>query len=249
MRSLCLSLLTLFALVGGCHKDCVMPPCPVGGFDFNTCNCTGLDGDIDATTNGGFMTSVSGSKMLNTLSSTEKAQLCSDVTTFTFDTFAPDECLNYALQSTAYAATQNGALSDSSLQSSCSSTYDLCVASTDGGGSTTPPSSDGAATSPTPIDAGNPCDALFATDCGATVAELSSCYSDVAQAFDAVPACKTVTRSELAALVQDGGPLSGTGATPTSCAAFEAKCPGVFSSGSSGSGSSGGGTDAASAGP
>ena len=249
MRSLCLSLLTLFALVGGCHKDCVMPPCPVGGFDFNTCNCTGLDGDIDATTNGGFMTSVSGSKMLNTLSSTEKAQLCSDVTTFTFDTFAPDECLHYALQSTAYAATQNGALSDSSLQSSCSSTYDLCVASTDGGGSTTPPSSDGAATSPTPIDAGKPCDALFATDCGATVAELSSCYSDLAQAFEPIPACKTVTRSELAALVQDGGPLSGTGATPTSCAAFEAKCPGVFSSGSSGSGSSGGGTDAASAGP
>jgi hypothetical protein len=248
MRSFCLSLLTLFSLVGGCHKDCVMPPCPAGGFDFNTCRCTGLDGGLDATANGGFMTSVSGSKMLNTLSSTEKAQLCSDVTTFTFDTFAPDECRGYALQSTEYAATQNGTLSDSSLQSSCSSTYDLCVASTDGGGSTTPPSSDGATTSIT-VDAGNPCDALFATDCGATVAELSSCYSDLAEAFDAVPACKTLTRSELAVLVQDGGPLGGTGATPASCAAFEAKCPGFFSSSSSGSGSSGGGTDAASAGP
>jgi hypothetical protein len=204
--------------------------------------CSSPSGSADAALagtigDGGFVTSVSGSEMLNSLSSSEKAQLCANATTFTFDTLAPDECRGYALQSTNSAATQDGTLSDSSLQSSCSSTYELCVASAEDGGSTTPPSWDGATTGPVSVDAGNPCDALFATDCSATVAELSSCYSDLARAYTALPSCDTVTRSDLAALARDGGPLSGSNATPASCAALESRCPGIFSSGSSGSGS------------
>jgi hypothetical protein len=186
---------------------------------------------------GGFLTSVSGTKTLNALSSSEKSQLCADVNTFAFGTLAPDECRGYSLESTNYAATQDGTLSNSSLQSSCSSTYDTCFASTDGGVATTPLTSDGATTAPIPVDAGNPCETLFAADCSATVAELSSCYSDLARAYTALPSCDTVTRSDLAALARDGGPLSGSNETPASCAALESRCPGIFSSGSSGSGS------------
>jgi hypothetical protein len=186
---------------------------------------------------GAFQTNVSGTKKLNSLSLSERSQLCADANTFAFGTLAPDECRGYSLESTYYAATQDGTLSDSSLQSTCSSTYDTCVASTDGGTATTPLTSDGATTAPVPVDAGNVCDMLFPADCSATVAELSSCYSDLAEAYTALPACDTVTRSDLAALARDGGPLSGSNATPASCTALESTCPGIFSSGSSGSGS------------
>jgi len=175
--------------------------------------CSSPSGSVDAASagtmaDGGFLTAVSGTKTLNSLSPSERAQLCADASAFADGTLAPDECRGYSLDSTSYAATQDGTLSDSSLQMACSSTYDTCLASTNGGGTTTPPTLDGATTVPLPGDAGSPCDALFAADCSATVAELSSCYSDLAQAYTAVPSCSTVTRSGLAALTGDGGPLS-----------------------------------------
>jgi hypothetical protein len=30
--------------LSACKKDCTLPPCPAGGFDFMTCKCTGFDG-------------------------------------------------------------------------------------------------------------------------------------------------------------------------------------------------------------
>jgi hypothetical protein len=32
----------------GCSTKCVMPPCPPGGFDFNSCRCLPLDAGADS---------------------------------------------------------------------------------------------------------------------------------------------------------------------------------------------------------
>jgi hypothetical protein len=174
-----------------------------------------------------FTTSVSGSKPLNTLTTSDKAQLCADVVRYESSSdFARAQCKSSGVLTASLLASFEPSLSDTDLRAACTQTYDACLSSAADAGSS------GAGSM-------GMCDSSVSipADCVATVAEYSACVSDLPSLVGgSFPECSALTR---ASLNTDAGTVdvSGTPNTPA-CNTFSAKCPGAFGS----TGGSDGGT-------
>jgi hypothetical protein len=172
--------------------------------------------DSGQTRDGGEITSVDGSASLNNLSPSQMSQLCSDVDKFSTGTLVRDVCRLQAYSATAAAAAANQNESDADLRTACSTTYEQCAGPSDaavagnaGGG----------------LD-GGVCAGLSSSQCTATVAELTTCLSDLNGAYQAVPDCSALSRTSLTI---DAGPTATKGAIaiPGSCVTLNANCPGT----------------------
>jgi hypothetical protein len=152
--------------------------------------------------------------MLNTLTASEKAQLCTDVSTF-FSSSAVlmSECrLSGVLSATAVPPSTTPAPMPE-LQTACTSTYDECIKPRADAGASATVNCDTSLTVP--------------ATCLATVTEYAACISDFPQSLGAsAPACSTLTRASLSI---DAGVSSTVGGLPTTsaCNALVAKCPDV----------------------
>jgi len=172
--------------------------------------CGGSGGGGGAAS-GGFSTSVSGSAILGALSPTQQMQLCSDSVSYLSDTIEAPECKEVGFEVTEELASIDTTDTDSELQSACTSAYSSCLGSI---------GADGGAGS---------CDfsELTASNCTATVATLSACLTDIANAVaqeaNTVPSCSAITRAGLSSAASiDGGEVT---ASSLNCAALEQMCP------------------------
>jgi hypothetical protein len=156
---------------------------------------------------GGSVTSVSGSKSLNTLTAAEKTQLCNDSGAYAGRVLSKaNACKAIAFLGGIFA--DPPPQTDAEAQAACMTTYNQCLAAPATGGT-------------------NTCDDIPA-NCTATVDQYSACLSEgvaaASQTFAAFPSCNMVT------LMSNPGGSGGSGgtSTPTSaaCMAFQAACPG-----------------------
>ncbi len=146
---------------------------------------------------GAFTTTVGSDTKLDTLSSSQAMQLCSDFNTYALK-LAVDSCKLFGLVGASFS----GATSDADLQAACTASYDSCLTS-DGGTSNCDPTT--VMSSP--------------TTCTATVGDLSSCLDATAALYAQIPSCGDLTAASLGA--QSGGD-AGIASSPPSCAPFEA---------------------------
>jgi hypothetical protein len=155
---------------------------------------------------GGAVTTVSSSKALNTLSASEKTQLCNDSGAYAGRAISKADICKFGV---LFAVLLANPQTDAQARTICTSEYNQCLQAPASGSSSTVT-----------------CDEIPA-NCTATVGQYSACLSDgitaVSQTFAAIPSCSTLTLSDLD---QGGSSGSDGGTTSAACAAFEAACPG-----------------------
>lgn len=180
--------------------------------------CSGGSAKSDAgkREDGGAITTVDGSASLSNLSPSQMTQLCTDVNGFTAGTLVPDVCRLQAYFATVAAAAANQNESDTALRTACSATFEQCVGPSDAGI---------AGHDAGGLD-GGACAGLSSSQCTATVAELTSCLSDLNGAYQAIPACSALSRTSLTTDAASTG-TKGTIPIPGSCVTLNAKCPGT----------------------
>ena len=167
-------------------------------------SATGGASGVDA--GGTSVTSISGSKPLNTLTTAEANQLCGDAGSYYARSISKSNSCKFTALSFALSSS---APTEADLQAGCSSTESACDQSDAGTGTTT-------------------CDAIPST-CAATVAQYSACIKDEAALFtqtvSALPGCSTLTRAGFDAIYAALGNLPGGATPPASCAALATACP------------------------
>ena len=157
------------------------------------------------------VTTVDGTKPLNTLTAAETTQLCNDIDAYMGKGVSKANlCKMAAVMDAAFG----GPTSDAAAQAACTSVYNQCMAA---------PASSSTQT----------CDPIPAT-CTATVAQFSACATDslvaLNQVLGAIPSCNAITLAELSS---SSGTTTDTTTTPASCQAFETACPTYSVSGGS----------------
>jgi len=159
------------------------------------------------------VTTVDGTKPLNTLTAAETTQLCNDTGAYMERVVSKaNTCKMAATMAAAFASPT----SDAAAQAACTPVYNQCMA--------------GPASSTTQT-----CDPIPA-DCTATVAQYSACVTDslvaLNQLLGAIPSCNAITLAELSDS-STGGTTTDT-TTPASCQAIESACPSFLVPGASG---------------
>ena len=158
------------------------------------------------------VTTVDGTKPLNTLTAAETTQLCNDTDAYMERVVSKaGMCKMAATMAAAFASPT----SDATAQAACTPIYNQCMA--------------GPASSTTQT-----CDPILA-NCTATVAQYSACATDslvaLNQVLGAIPSCNAITLAELSST---GGTTTATTTTSASCQAFESACPGFLVPGATG---------------
>jgi len=162
---------------------------------------SGTGGTASSSTAVGSVTTLSGTKTLDSLTATEASQLCTDI--YAYYGRAIPRSLVCKASGLTYGVSSS-APTDALLQQNCATQEATCLQAT------TTNSKCGALPSP----------------CTATVEEYSACIADTAAAYkqsvSALIGCATVTHSDLA-----GVWTFITGAPPASCAALDLTCSGL----------------------
>jgi len=154
---------------------------------------------------GSSVTSVSGSKSLGTLTTSEQTKLCNDAGAYIGRSLSTaDFCRLLFVFTTLFSS---GA-TDATIQADCAMAVDQCSASaTSGGMSLT-------------------CDPI-PTSCTATVDQFSDCVrdevTDINQALAAIPSCNTITQASLMS-----GASSLEAIAPQSCTDLMNACPNYY---------------------
>ena len=153
-----------------------------------------------STSSGGSVTTLSGAKSLGSLTASEATQLCTD----TYGYYG--RVITRASLCKASGLTfsvSSSAPDDTTLQQNCKSRESTCLTNSN---------------SPTCSNIPQPCTA--------TIAEYSTCVTDIATAFGqgvaALAGCATVTRNDLSAVWDFS-----TAPLPSSCTSLDATCPGL----------------------
>lgn len=181
-----LSLLTVLAISAGIFLGC-------GG---------------GGTGSAGAVTSVNGTKPLNTLTAAESTQLCKDSGAYVGRAVSKvNACKALALVLTALGSPTT----EAQARATCASIYTPCLSA------------------PAASSSMDTCDSIPAT-CTATVAQYSACFSDqivaLNQVLAASPSCGTITLADLSDNGTGGGADGGTEPTSAACMTFETACPG-----------------------
>lgn len=170
---------------------------------------------------GGFSTSIPGGTKLSSLTTTQAAQLCTDLTTYEntqSSTQTTDGCKVAGIDAAFGAQTSSTTtLTDAQLQAACTAGSSACT-SVDAGSS-------GQALCDSTTFAGEP------TTCTSSVSDVQKCLSDMSTAnaayYAALPSCGALTSATLASaeasLNGDGGDSNGP-PTPASCMPIETNC-------------------------
>ncbi|HEY0705498.1 MAG TPA: hypothetical protein VGG33_01805 [Polyangia bacterium] len=168
-------------------------------------------GSSDNKTGGAFSSSVPGSAPLNTLTPAQTSTLCKELGTYVEGALKPLTCQLGGFTVAAFSAIDPRA-TDAELKKACEDATAECLqqqGSPDGGAS-----------------GAGMCDPIPA-NCTATVAEMSACITDSANALkqsaSAIPTCASITRASLSS--DAGAPGGGEPPEPASCKALSAKCP------------------------
>ena len=159
---------------------------------------------------GGSVTSVSGSKPLGTLTSSEQTKLCNDTGAYIGRSLSKaDTCRLAAF----VLAALSGASTDAELRTACSMAESQCNSAPSSGGTT------------------GTCDPIPAS-CTATVDQYSACVSAevtaTKQSLQSIPSCSTITLADLTS----GGTGGDNAPPPQACVDFTAACPGYTVPGS-----------------
>jgi hypothetical protein len=165
---------------------------------------------------GTFSTGIPRSTVIGSLTPSQAQQVCQASGSYFAGNIAADgECKGEGFGAALFTAGFDSTATDTDLQNACSSAQSLC----EKGGSQ-------------PLDAGTSSTSSCTpppSDCTATIGEYEDCLNDahalLVKETASIPACNTLTRSELkaAATPTDGGGASVT--SPPSCTALQAKCP------------------------
>ncbi len=161
-----------------------------------------------------FSTSVPGSSPVDTLTPSQAAQFCSDVSSYlTKQVDNHASCQLAAVLATQAEAQQDTSLTDQELQAECTAFVPLaCAALADAGTSSGGGADGGAANCGT-------------AGCTATVSQVSACLNAsgpaIAQWEAMFPSCSMVTRAKLATLSLDAGPME-----PAACTVLDTTCAG-----------------------
>jgi hypothetical protein len=162
------------------------------------------------------VTSVDGTKPLNTLTAVETTQLCSDTDAYMAKVVPKTNgCKLSGVMAAAFASPASNA----EAQAACTTIYNQCMAA----GSGTPCAP--------PATCTETCNPIPAT-CTATVAQFSACVTDTFVAYNqvlgAIPSCGAITLADLSDSTASGT-TTDTTTTPPSCQTLESACPGYFS--------------------
>jgi hypothetical protein len=151
---------------------------------------------------GSAVTTLSGIRPVNALTTAEATQLCND--TYAYFGSASSTATTCKWRGLSYAASSS-APSQAVLQQNCSSQESGCVQAAK------------------PWDNNSGCSDIPAT-CTATVTEYSTCISDEVAAFvqvvNGLPSCTTLASTDTAAIFE-----AQAGTPPASCVSFSDKCP------------------------
>jgi len=161
-------------------------------------------GGGSTTTGDPFSTSAPASTQVQSLTSPQATQLCTDLTDYLNQQFDSQSfCQAAAVVGTAAAAAQDSSLTDAQLQQVCATgAVQYC------------PSADGGTAS-----CGSP------AGCSATVEQIGACATDYAaylKQFEGMfPTCSMITRAKLASVNPDASPDT----EPASCKVIDPLCP------------------------
>lgn len=155
----------------------------------------------------GEVTSLSGSRALNSLSAAEAAKLCTDSGSYASAAVSQANACKFAA---VFSASFSAPTTDAEARAACMAIYTPCLSA--------------------PAQTNDTCDAIPAT-CTATVAQYSACMKDSIAAFNqtlaVLPGCSTLKLSDLSDNSGGGaGTAGGAAATEASCVTLEKACPG-----------------------
>ena len=188
-----------------------------GGTGTGKGGTTGSGGKGGTTGSGSFTTSVPSGTKVTGLTSSQAAQLCSDVETYVNDIFFPAVC-NASSSLTGLEAAyidllQNPSASNSELQAACASA-----------------AGDAGSCSDFLVDGGTAtCNiSSVPATCQATVGDYTKCINDQSAAdlqfYASVPGCGTLTAASVKAYFAADGGSSVDPPQPVSCTKFDSTC-------------------------